>query len=68
MDNAQDKEIFSIINTNIKDISLKNELTKAILQGKGHIARIITEEIVENNKYNKVYKRLDNLVTNKFFG
>lgn len=64
----EDKEIFFIINTAIKDKAFKDALSSAILNNKGNVARIMTEELVDSNRYNKSYKRLDDLVTNKFFG
>jgi len=64
---SYDKEIATIIKTEIYDKQIQNELFKSVNNSKGHLARIIADELTDKFPHNRSYKRLYDLILNKFF-
>jgi len=62
------KEIIKLSMLHIKDKQFKDSLIKAVFKNKGNLARIMSEELSESFPNNTNYKRIDNLITDKFFG
>jgi hypothetical protein len=68
MNNNHTKEIIKIAKTHIHDKAYRDSLLKAVFKGEGHSARIMSEGLRSKFKNNKQYSRLDDLVTDQFFG
>lgn len=61
------KEMLIIVNKNIYDKSVKKPLIQAIVEDRWNVARLISDELTERFPYNKPYRRLDDLILNKFY-
>lgn len=66
--NNETIEIIKIIKTTIHDKPYANALLESVFSGRKHSARIMSEGLRERFPHNKAYGKLDDLITNKFFG
>lgn len=64
---SNNKEIVSIAKANIHDKTVRTRLLDAVFKGEGNEARLLSDSLVSKYPYNKEYKRLEDLILDKFY-